>query len=370
MDTRHTSGVIKEMMALRTISFGLRKEVTDWIAFVVPILILLLVAGASACSSMPYVLLDITPTTMVAPDGHYEDVAWLEADVLAMQYMPRPDTHNVNTSLMILNRDSGDYYLLPDDIPPDCYETRYGRINRLSNGLLGYLWECIPHKGIARDFRLHQWDQTKQTDQELYRYPIPFEATAFSFAPGMDYWLQEQSGDGLFNKLHFVESEKAPVRLLESSFTRAGHPSWLPDGRIIFAGSQQARESDANLFSGLPGIVGGLREPWSIYLTDLSSLLRGDVGEDQIILSSIRYIEAVKVSPDGKDVAFLGTIDNNEGLWVYRLETGELARIWEGFGPYDWSPDSDELVVLVRESEAETFRGHPAHIKMPKLLSK
>jgi Tol biopolymer transport system component len=270
---------------------------------------------------------------------------------------------------MILNRDSGDNYLLPDEIPPDCRETRYGRINRLPNGLLGYLWECIPHKGIARDFRLYQWDQTTQTDQELYRYPIPFEATAFSFAPDMNYWLQEQSGDGLFNKLHFVKSGNPPVRLLESSFARAGHPSWLADGRIIFAGTQQVQESETNLFSGLPGIMGGLREPWDIYLTDLQSLVNGDVGKAQIVMSGIQYIEAVKASPDGKDVAFLGTIDDNQGLWVYRLETGELARIWAGFGPYDWSPEGDELVVLVREPDAEFFRGQPALIKIPDTLS-
>ena len=83
--------------------------------------------------------------------------------------------------------------------------------------------------------------------------------------------------------------------------------------------------------------MGGLSQPWSIYLTDLESLLSGDVGEENIVLSGIRYIEAVKVSPNGRDLAFLGTIDGNKGLWVYRLETGELARIWAGFGPYDWS---------------------------------
>jgi hypothetical protein len=331
------------------------------------LLILLLIAGGSACSNKKYILVDSTPLLLTAPQGYYEDIAWLEPNVLAMHYRPNLDTQNSKTRIIIYNTVSSSHYLLPDDIPQECYETWYGRVNRLPNGLLGYLWECIPHQGIARDFRLHQWDQNTHADQELYRYPIPFWATAFSFTPEMDYWLQEQSGDGLSNKLHFVASGESPVQLLKGSFARAGHPSWLPDGRIIFAGTPQLPESGTNLFSGLPGISARLAEPWNIYLTNLDSLLSGDgdVGEDQLILSDIHYIEAVKASPDGQFVSFLGTIEGNEGLWIYRLATGELTRIWAGFGPYDWSPDSKELVVLVREPGAEIFRGQPAKLQLP-----
>lgn len=334
------------------------------------LLILLLIAGGSGCSKKKYILVDSTPLLLTAPQGYYEDIAWLEPNVLAMHYRPSLDTQNSKTRIMIYNTVSSSHYLLPDDIPQECYETWYGRVNRLPNGLLGYLWECIPPQGIARDFRLHQWDQANRTDQELYRYPIPFEATAFSFAPKMGHWLQEQSGDGLFNKLHFIEPDKSPVRLLENSFARAGHPALLPDGRVVFAGTPQLPERGTNLFSGLPGISAGLAELWNIYLTDLDSLLSDNVGEDQIILSDIQYIEAVKASPDGQFVSFLGTIDGNEGLWIYRLATGELARVWAGFGPYDWSPDSRELMVLVREPEAEVFRGQPAKIELPQSLTK
>lgn len=360
-DARKIAGV--------SVGHGRRHRLGKRAVLVLLAILALLIGGGTACSRMSYSLLDIDPDPVEVPDGHYQDVAWLEPHLLAMEYMSLPDTHNTKTRLMILNMDSGDNHLLPDEIPPNCQETRYGRIDRLPNGLLGYLWECIPHLGIARDFRLHQWNQTTQVDQELYRYPVPFYPTAFSFAKEMEQWLQEETGDGLFNKLHYVEPEMEPVRLLESSFARAGHPAWLPDGRIIFAGTPTLPESETNLFSGMPGIMGGLRQPWNIYLTDLESLLNGDVGENQIVLSGIQYIEAVKASPNGSDVAFLGTIDSNEGLWVYRLETGELTRIWEGFGPYDWSPEGDELIVLVRDPDADIFRGRPASIKLPDSLS-
>lgn len=353
-----------------TVAFGLgqRNTVTQRVTIVLRLSMLLVVIGGVACSRQPYKLLDIQPTPFAIPNGYYTDIAWLEPSVMAMDYLPNLDTHNTETRLMIFDSFLGFNYLLPDEIPQGCHETRYGRINRLPSGLLGYLWECIPQLGVARDFRLHQWDQANRADQELYRYPIPFEATAFSFAPAMDNWLQERSGDGLFNKLYFVASDESLVHLLESSFSRAGHPSWLPDGRIIFAGTPQLPESGTNLFSGLPGINADLREPWTIYLTDLPSLLNGEVGEDDILLSDIQYIEAVKVSPNGKNLTFLGTIEQNQGLWLYRLETGELTRIWAGFGPYDWSPMGDELIVLLREPEAEIFRGRPAIIKLPDSL--
>jgi|CXWK01.1.fsa_nt_gi hypothetical protein len=340
-----------------------KRTVLVLLAILVPLI------GGTACARMSYSLLDIDPDSVEVPDGYYQDVAWLESQLLAMEYMSSPDTHNLKTRLMILNMDSGDNHLLPDEISSNCQETRYGRINRLPNELLGYLWECIPHLGIARDFRLHQWDQTKEVDQELYRYPVPFYPTAFSFAKEMGQWLQEETGDGLFNKLHYVEPKMEPVRLLESNFARAGHPAWLPDGQIIFAGTPTLPESKTNLFSGMPGITSTLQQPWNIYLTDLNSLLSGDVGKDQILLSGIQYIEAVKTSPDGQYVSFLGTIDGNQGLWIYRLESRELARLWAGFGPYDWSPDGKRIIVLVRDPDAGIFRGQPAQIELPETLS-
>lgn len=330
---------------------------------------LLALAAVVACRPTTYSLLDMNPIPVMAPEGYYLDIAWLEPEVLALEYMTMPDTHNVETSLMVLDPISGSHYLLADEIPSVCHETRYGRITSLPNGRLGYLWECIPHKGFARDFRLHEWAQTMQIDQELYRYPIPFWATAFSFAPEMDRWLQEQNGDGLSNKLYYVEPGAEPVRLLEDSFDRAGWPSWLPNGQILFAGTPVLPESETNLFSGLPGIRNRLGEPWNIYLTDLESLSTDSVGEDEIILSDIQGIRGPVASPSGEMLAFLGTIDGNEGLWVYHLATEELVRVWAGFGPFAWSPDSREIIVLERDPAADSFHGQPARIELPASLT-
>lgn len=330
---------------------------------------LISVIGTASCTTAPYALLDIVPSPVPMPDGHYREVAWLEPTTLAFQYLPTPDTADWDTRLMVYKLDGEQYQLVPKPLAPECVRIFYGRINRLPNGELGYLWECIPEPWIGRDFRVQQWSQVTGEDRERYHYPVPFWATAFSFAPDMKQWLQEETGDGLFNKLHYVIPDTPPLRLLEESFARAGHPAWMPDGHIIFAGTPQLPESGTNLFSGLPGITAGLAEPWSLYLTDLDSLLNGTVGEEQSILSDIQYIEAVKTSPDGRFVSFLGTIDGNEGLWVYDLDSGELARLWAGFGPYDWSPDGKEIMVLVRDPEATVFRGHPARIELPESLT-
>jgi len=328
----------------------------------------LMVATTTACREKPYILLDIPPQPIPSPDGYFQDVAWLEPGVLALEHLATPDTANWDTKLMILYIDTREYYLLPDEVPPACNETRYGRMSRLPNGFFGYLKECLPSQGIARDFRMHQWDQATQTDLELYRYPIPFEATAFSFDNDMERWLQEQSGDGLFNMLYLVEIGEDPVRVLENSFARVGEPWWMPDGRILFAGTPGIPQTSGNLFSGMPGITVGLREPWNIYLTSLSSLVDGTVEEEQIILSGVRYINEVKASPNGEVITFLGTVEGEEGLWALKVDNGELVRLWGGFGPYDWSPEGNELVVLVREPNAEFFYGKPARITLPDSL--
>ncbi len=333
----------------------------------------LLVALALLCacgtgSRLPYTLLDLTPLPVPTPDGFYQEVTWLSPETLALTHFDSLETERWDSRMMIHDFELGESYLLHDEVPQECRETVYGRLGRLPDGQLGYQLECIPHRGISRDFRLHAWDVGTQSDQELYRYPPPFEATAFSLAPTMDRWLQEQAGDGLSNSLHYVEKGQEPVRLLEDSFARAGWPSWLPDGRIVFAGTPQLPESKPNLFSGAPGLMAQLNQPWNIYVTDLDSLLQGSVGEEQMVLQGIQGIRGPVASPDGNNLAFLGTYRGNEGLWIYRLNSSELVRVWDGFGPFDWSPDGKELIVLEREPDVKFFLGQPARIVLPDSL--
>lgn len=329
----------------------------------------LFVFGGVSCEPQSYRLIDIVPKPIDAPDGYYHDIAWIEPDTLAMVHSDSLETHNTARRLMILNTESQGSRLLPYDVPPDCARIRYGRINRLPDVQLGYLWECIPHATSAGDFALHQYDLVTQYDQELYRYQSPYWPTAFAFESMMERWLQEEAGDGLSNSLYLVQPDREPTRLLEASFARTGHPFWMPDGQIVFAGTPNLPESGFNLFSGLRAIRASLNEPWTIYMTDLESLLNDSVVEEQIILSDIQYIEAVKASSDGQYISFLGTIGDNQGLWIYQLESGQLARLWAGFGPYDWSPDSSAIVILVREPEQELFRGRPARIELPESLT-
>lgn len=369
MDTFRTKATFSMQRDCTLTAYGRRFDNRMRSATVLLTVGLLVIVGLAACSPRSYSLLDIAPITVGTAESYYEDIAWLEENTLALLAMPSIDSKNSEVDLIIHELASGTEYQVPEQVSADCRVTWYGRISRLPNGLLGYLWECLPDTAMAGRFQLQKWNQVSHTDREIYQYPTPFIATAFSFAPDMSQWLQEETGDGLSNRLHYVVPNESPVRILEDGFARAGHPAWLRDGRIIFAGTPQLPESGTNLFSGLPGITADLAEPWNMYLTDLGSLLNGAVSEDQIILSDIQYIEAVKASPDGQFVSFLGTIDGNEGLWIYSLETGKLARFWAGFGPYDWSPDGKEIVMLVRDPEATVFRGQPERIVLPPYLT-
>ena len=79
-------------------------------------------------------------------------------------------------------------------------------------------------------------------------------------------------------------------------------------------------------------------------------------------------IRGPRVSPVGNRIAFLGTYDGHNGLWVYDLDTKELARLWNGFGPFDWSPDGSKLVVLENDPASDSFDGHPGILEVPKVL--
>jgi hypothetical protein len=292
-------------------------------------------------------------------------VVWLNSDKLVLEYQSTLGTEHWETQLMALDLVTGSTMFLPDDIPPECHETSYGRMSRLPSGQLGYLRECFPHKGVVRDFRLHVWDFETYGEQYQYQLPLRMWATQFSFSTDLYQWLQEGTGDGIFNNLHLFRLGEEPKQLLTDEFERVGHPVWLANDQIYFAGTPRLPENRTNIFSGLPGLRNQLMAPWHVYATTLSLLEKGKVSDVDIILKDIVNIKGLTATSDGTKIAFLGTYYGNVGLWLYDVSTQQMVRIWDEFGPFAWSPDGAKIIVLIREPGAEVFAGRPAVIELP-----
>lgn len=347
-------------------------------------LLLILLSACALRRGVPYVEAGITPQPIPVPAGYYADVVWLRPNLLVLHYFERPDFGGVLEDgrpesgwwvgrLMVYALDTGAYWFLPDEIPADCYETWYGNARRLPDGNLAYLRECLPNDAMrGRDSRLHRWEVETGVDREIYAYPPPFWATDFVFAPDMTRWFQEQAGDGLNNELYFVEPGQAPVQVLAEDFVRVGAPAWLPGDRLLLPATRRLPESKFNPFTGALSLGAQFYTPWEMYLTDVASVLKGEVGEEAMILRDLWFLSGFRASPDGSKVAFWARIggweDEKRGLWVLRLSDRKLVRIVSYGSPYDWSPDGTELVILGPRTDSELHYSAPARFRLPAYL--
>lgn len=331
-------------------------------------LLLAILVGCAGSRHVPYTLIDATPQPLQAPAGYFWNVAWLPNDLLAFVQTDSLTAESVNSNLIVYDVVTGIVQNVPLRLPQECITKRYGRISVLPDGRLGYILDCVPSKGNARDTRLYAWDTESNSNSQIYAYPAPFWATLFSMAPSMTEWLQEQQGDGLNNKLYMVANGGELSRLFEGSLARAGWPTWRANGQILFAGTPQLPESGVNIFSGLPALTSQLNTAWTIYTADRNIMISGNITATQIILGDIVGLRGLRVSPVGNRVAFLGEYDGYNGLWIYDLDTKELARLWNGFGPFDWSPDGSKLVVLENDPASESFDGPLGILEVPKVL--
>ena len=99
---------------------------------------------------------------------------------------------------------------------------------------------------------------------------------------------------------------------------------WFPDGRLLVSGRINPAERDTSLWALTPE-NGGLLE-----LARSPTRLRG-----------------VRLSPGGKRLAYqilFGPDENENGLWILDLETGEASRL-DLFGAYRWRDENRLLIV-------------------------
>ncbi|MCI0647579.1 MAG: hypothetical protein L0332_20665 [Chloroflexi bacterium] len=256
------------------------------------------------------------------------------------------------------NLDNSEWKPIPFDKPDDCRVGGFGHLGRLPNGNLGFTYECH-FEEIGFQTTLYMWDLESETWHTLYEFPESFAADDFSFAPDMSGFLQESTGDGIFNELYQV-NEAGELNQLFPDYYRAGVPAWSPVGNTIaFAATKEGPEASTNLFSGAPGLQEAMYHPWDIYLMDT------DGDNLRVLLPDVVGVHIIKWSPEGNRLAFWGTYNDDEGIWILNMATSKLARTWPEEILFDWSPDGQQLVLLAQEErDGETWR-YPIIIDVP-----
>jgi Tol biopolymer transport system component len=175
----------------------------------------------------------------------------------------------------------------------------------------------------------------------------------------MTKFLVEVKGDGINNELYYVAVNDQPEQLLPD-FNRVGVPDWSLDGQTIaFAASENGSESSTNLFSGGPGLQQAMDYPWNIYLMD------DNTGDSRILLENVQHVHIIKLSPQSDRLAFWGTVDEKEGIWILNLDTSELRLVWDEHTSFDWSLDGQQMILRAHEDRDGTTWGYPVIIDIP-----
>lgn len=232
--------------------------------------------------------------------------------------------------------------------PDECDVGRYQTINRLPGEGLGFIYDCTIFEPYMKiNYSLYNWDMVTGEFQLLHTYPRYFGATDFTVSPGEMEIIQEEGGNNPQPLLHHV-AQNGEMTQFVPDFFRAGSPDWSPDGETIaFFANESGPEEKSSIFAGLVELNNVIDFPWDLYLMDKTS------GETQVVLSGVQYVTGLKWSPDGRWLAFRGTFQEKVGIYVFDPNTLELIRIWGKSNKFDWSPDSEQMVILDLDADPE-----------------
>lgn len=273
--------------------------------------------------------------------GDYLGTTWLDANWIAFLYESEFDITLQNVELILYNLNSEEWIEVPFIKPDECGVGRYQTISKISGESLGVTYDCTTFEPYMKIYdSLYDWNMITGEFQLLYTYPSYFGATTFSVSPNGLEIIQEEGGNNPQPSLHHV-AQSGEMTQLVPEFFRAGSPSWSPDGEMIaFFANEAGPGEKSSIFTGLVELNNVIDFPWDLHLMDKTS------NETQIVLSDIQYATGLKWSPNGKWLAFRGTFQQKHGIYVFDPNTLELVRIWEKRNEFDWSPNSEQIVIL------------------------
>lgn len=277
------------------------------------------------------------------PPGRYvNSVAWLNTNNLAFVYASGPVQALSDYQITVYNRQSDSLRKVQMPQSTECNAEWNLYVSRLPDKDLGFMHQCITYNEgrTSQESTLYKWIRQADTLRIVQRYPQGFDASYYSFAPTMKEWVQEQNGDRVKDELYYVE-ERGIAKEILPEYARLHSPSWSPDGSTVaFAGNSEVPEPRSNPFTALIGIRDVVNHPWNLFLID------ADGNNLRKILADIVRADSVKWAPSGQLLSFSGVYQDTEGIWIVDTETNVVTRIWSHIALYDWSPDSEQILVV------------------------
>jgi hypothetical protein len=185
----------------------------------------------------------------------------------------------------------------------------------LPDGRLVYISNCGHPTQPEEAVTLRVYDGVRADSERLVPYNLPYGARDFDYADLSRGVLND--GSGLYERLQWLRPEGLdPV---DAPFSRAGNPSWSPDGRFIAVDAAPSR-ADAEGHDRLD-----LER--NLYMLEVAT------GRLQVLVEKLdgdRTPARSAWSPDGRLLVLsMNPNDGPDGVWVVEVATGRKALLIE-----------------------------------------
>jgi len=165
--------------------------------------------------------------------------------------------------------------------------------------------------------------------------------THFSFISPDKVAQENAVGAPMSNELWLVSLASQTQTQILTNFLRASNPTWSPREKLIaFWGTEKFPGNEPKDLYKWEEITRLVNYPWDLYVMDENA---DHVRKVFPLVASARGLEW---SPAGNLLAFGGTIDNMEGIWLLDINNPKPVRIFNHSWLFTWSPDGEKIIVI------------------------
>lgn len=314
------------------------------------------VASCSAPTTLPpSASLPVSATTLPFAGGFLDGITWLPDGRIVFGYMTLQNGVSSGTHLWAVHSDGSDPTQLSIDPGVQCTRTETLVPLAMSNGDLSYQLRCAPGAKGPFTYRtaIMSLNSAGRSTTLMPLVDLPFIPRQAAWSPdasrgllaggskicegivrvdgtGTHPWsLGLGAGASAFDVADFVDSV--------NDCTRTGNadlPAWSSDGQSVAFFASAA-------VVGLSGQA-RLDAAWMLVTVD------GSLSHPNKVLDGVVDPLALGWSPNGRWLAFAGTIDGRKGAWLLEPATARLVRISDASSWLDlaWSADGTQLAGL------------------------
>jgi WD40 repeat protein len=323
------------------------KELNMKLKISLAFLLVILLSGCAPNYTDIQALIHKKEITVPLTHAYYRDVAWLNNNSIGLQYFlqvsePKYLTPDEELFIYDLDKSTTTAIFMPESSGKICERSWMpGIISRSDDGNLIILAECSGDP-MGGPVLLMRYEVVTSELQELFDYNKQRVGLLhFTFVSENELIQESPVGHPMNNELYKVSLTDSKITTILPNFLRARWPTWSSQNKLVaFWGTAQypgKEPEDLYTFDDIETLV---RAPWDLYVMDK------DGNNPKLTFPLVSNVGGLTWSPHGDWLAFGGTINDVDGIWLININDPDPIRIFDHNEIFDWSPDGKKLIVV------------------------